>query len=392
MRRCCARPLKVGDEAVVEWRALTVTLIDELAPLVRRRLGVDAAQMPLACVLEGGTWAAGRETGRRRCAAAGRRSRSKATARCSERAAGGRRPASVSSTSDTAPVTVAWMLAYFSTGAFVGLLAGLLGIGGGMTLVPVLAVMFTAQQLAPDHTVHLALGTGMASIMFTSSSSVFTHHRLGGVDWSLVRRMGPGMVLGTLLATALSGWVSQRALALAFAVIVYAGATQILLGRKPSAGRTLPGPPALFGIGSMIGVVCGLVSAGGAFMTVPFMLFCGVAMTTAIGTGAALGVPVAIVGHARLPVEWLARRRSATARTGFRAWPGAVGDRRRKRAYRADRSARRPPHAGGHAASHFWRAALHPRDEDVVDLPLIPALSNSSRAKSSEPRAAGHSR
>jgi uncharacterized membrane protein YfcA len=193
-------------------------------------------------------------------------------------------------------VIVAWMLAYFATGAFVGFLAGLLGIGGGMTLVPVLAAMFTAQQLAPDHAVHLALGTGMASIVFTSSASVRTHHRLGGVDWSLVRRMAPGMVIGTLLATALSGWVPQRALALAFAVIVLAGATQILLGRKPSAGRTLPGTPALVAIGLLIGVVCGLVSAGGAFMTVPFMLFCGVAMTTAIGTGAALGMPVAVIG------------------------------------------------------------------------------------------------
>jgi len=188
------------------------------------------------------------------------------------------------------------MLLYFGTGAFVGFLAGLLGIGGGMTLVPLLAAMFTAQQLAPDHVVHIALGTGMASIVFTSSASVHAHHRLGGVDWSLVRRLGPGMVIGTLLATALSGWVSQRALALAFAVIVYAGATQLLLGRKPSAARTVPGTGALAAIGLAFGVVCGLVSAGGAFLTVPFMLFCGIPMTTAIGTGAALGLPVAFVG------------------------------------------------------------------------------------------------
>jgi uncharacterized membrane protein YfcA len=193
-------------------------------------------------------------------------------------------------------IAAGWWLAYFVTGAFVGFLAGLLGIGGGMTLVPVLAAMFAAQHFAPDHTVHLALGTGMASVMFTSSVSVRTHHRLGGVDWSLVRRMGPAMVTGTLLATALSGWVPQRALALTFAAIVCAGATQILIGRKPAAGSTIPGTPALVAIGLAIGVVCGLVSAGGAFITVPFMLFCGVAMTTAIGTGAALGVPVAVVG------------------------------------------------------------------------------------------------
>ena len=197
---------------------------------------------------------------------------------------------------NTVAVTLAWMLAYFATGAFVGFLAGLLGIGGGMTLVPMLAAMFAAQHFAPDHTVHLALGTGMASVMFTSSASVRTHHRLGGVDWSLVRRMGPAMVAGTLLATALSAWVPQRALALAFAVIVYRRrdpdpARQEAGGRAHAAGT-----PALVAIGLAIGVVCGLVSAGGAFMTVPFMLFCGVAMTTAIGTGAAMGVPVAIVG------------------------------------------------------------------------------------------------
>jgi uncharacterized protein len=198
--------------------------------------------------------------------------------------------------SDTGPMMTAWLLAYVATGAFVGFLAGLLGIGGGMTMVPVLAAMFTAQQFAPSHTVHLALGTGMASIMFTSAASVRAHHQLGGVDWAVVRRLGPGMVAGTLLATALSGWVPQRALALAFAAVVYAGATQILLGRKPSAASTLPRPGVLMAIGVLIGVVCGLVSAGGAFMTVPFMLFCGVAMTTAIGTGAALGMPVAVVG------------------------------------------------------------------------------------------------
>ena len=167
------------------------------------------------------------------------------------------------------------MFGYFATGAFVGFLAGLLGIGGGMTLVPVLAAMFTAQQFAPGHTVYLALGTGMASIMFTSSASVRAHHRLGGIDWSLVRRVGPAMVVGTLLSTTLSGWVPQRALALAFAVVCS--------DRRADRHRRRAG-------------VAGLVSAGGSFMTVPFMLFCGVAMTTAIGTGAALGVPVAAVG------------------------------------------------------------------------------------------------
>jgi uncharacterized membrane protein YfcA len=184
---------------------------------------------------------------------------------------------------------MAWFAIYVAAGAFVGVLAGLLGIGGGMTLVPVLAALFTAQQFAPDHIVHLALGTAMASIVFTSASSVREHWRLGGVDLAIVRQMAPGMVTGSLFSTLAAGWIAQRHLALAFAVIVYAGATQMILNRKPSAARPLPGAVPLFGAGLLIGTICGLVSAGGAFLTVPFMLWCGVPLRSAIGTAALLG-------------------------------------------------------------------------------------------------------
>ena len=189
-----------------------------------------------------------------------------------------------------------WLVAYAASGAIVGFLAGLLGIGGGMTLVPILSALFVAQAMTPDHSVHLALGTAMASIMFTSTAAVREHHRHAAVDWQVVKRMVPGMLLGALLATVASGWIPQRALALAFAVIVYAGATQILLGTKPGAHATMPGPVVVFAVGTVIGIIAGLVSAGGTFLTVPFMLYCGVRMHTAIGTGAAIGIPVALIG------------------------------------------------------------------------------------------------
>ena len=189
-----------------------------------------------------------------------------------------------------------WYGAYAVCGAVIGFLAGLLGIGGGMTLVPILAALYVAQSFTPDHTVHLALGTAMASIVFTSTASVREHHRHAAVDWDVVKKMVPGMLLGALLATITSGWIPQRALAIAFAVIVYAGATQIFLGTKPGAHASMPGPLAVFGVGTIIGVIAGLVSAGGTFLTVPFMLFCGVRMHTAIGTGAAIGIPVAVIG------------------------------------------------------------------------------------------------
>ncbi len=189
-----------------------------------------------------------------------------------------------------------WIAAYVALGAIIGFFAGLLGIGGGMTMVPILAAMFAAQSLSPEHGLHLALGTAMAGILFTSSSSVREHHKHGGVDWGIVKRLGPAMAAGTLMSAVASGWLPQRALALAFAVIVYGGATQIWLGRKPSAGRGLPGTAGLWLVGLVIGMVSGLVSAGGTFLSMPFMLWCGVPMRTAIGTGAALGLPVALLG------------------------------------------------------------------------------------------------
>ena len=189
-----------------------------------------------------------------------------------------------------------WLVTYALTGALVGFLAGLLGIGGGMTLVPILAALFTAQSLTTDYNVHLALATAMASAAFTSSASVREHDKHGAVDWSVVKRMVPGMMTGSLLSTFASGWMSQRALAMAFASIVYCAATQMLLGKKPNAARTLPSTLPMFLVGMFIGILSGLVSAGGTFLVMPVMLFCGIAMHTAIGTGAAIGIPVTLIG------------------------------------------------------------------------------------------------
>ena len=189
-----------------------------------------------------------------------------------------------------------WFGAYVLAGAFVGVLAGLLGIGGGMTLVPVMAALFAAQHFAPDHIVHMALATCMASIAFTSGSSVREHLKFDGVDFNIVKRMTPGLVIGSLLATSVSAWIPQRHLALSFAVIVFFGATQILLNKKPKAARSLPSAGPLFFVGLVIGIIAGLVSAGGAFLTIPFMLWCGVPMKKTIGTGAMMGIPLAVVG------------------------------------------------------------------------------------------------
>src|SRR3954463_3186356 len=96
-------------------------------------------------------------------------------------------------------VMTEWV-AYLGTGALVGFAAGLLGIGGGVVMVPLLVWTFTSQGLPTEHVVHLAIGTGLAAMVFTSISSMRAHHARGAVDWPIARAMSPGMLTGSVVA------------------------------------------------------------------------------------------------------------------------------------------------------------------------------------------------
>ncbi|MBL8527152.1 MAG: sulfite exporter TauE/SafE family protein [Burkholderiales bacterium] len=202
---------------------------------------------------------------------------------------------------------------YLALGAFAGLLAGLLGIGGGLVQVPLLVFLFSLQQFAPEHVLHLALGTAMASILFTAASSTWAHHGHGAVNWGIVRRMAPGIACGVAVAAIIAGQLQTRYLAIFFTAFVYVAATQLILNLRPKASRTLPGAGGMFTAGALIGGISSLVAAGGALLSVPWMAWCNVRLHEAIGTAAAIGFPIAIAGtvgyvangwgEARLP-EW----------------------------------------------------------------------------------------
>ncbi len=196
---------------------------------------------------------------------------------------------------DGIPVTLWWLL-YPLLGMFGGFVAGLFGVGGGMTLVPFLYMIFAAQGFPQEHLMHLSLGTSMATIVLTSLSSMRAHHAHGAVDWAIVRAMAPGLVLGTLGGSLVAGWVPTRPLAAAFVCIVYYAAAQMVLDVRPKPQRGLPGATGLFAAGGAIGIVSSLVAAGGGFLSVPFMILCNVAMHTAVGTSAAMGFPIALAG------------------------------------------------------------------------------------------------
>ena len=177
----------------------------------------------------------------------------------------------------------------------VGFLAGLLGVGGGMMMVPVLSWLLAQRGVPAGPAVKIAIATSMATILFTSLSSVRAHHQLGTVRWDIVRGLAPGIVIGGLAAGAGAFALLQgQALALVFASFIGYSALQMLMNKQPAPHHAMPGPVGQAGVGAGIGFVSGLLGAGGAFLSVPFMIWCNVPPRQAAGTSAALGFPIAL--------------------------------------------------------------------------------------------------
>jgi uncharacterized membrane protein YfcA len=181
-------------------------------------------------------------------------------------------------------------------GTVIGFAAGLLGIGGGMLLVPFMTMILTAKDFPEEHIVHIAIATSLATIMFTSLSSVRAHHARRAVVWRIVKMLVPGILVGSWIGPWIGAQMSATGLALFFAVFVAFSATQMLIDKKPAPTRDLPKALGMFGAGGVIGILSGLVGAGGGFISVPFMTWCNVKIHNAVATSAALGFPIALAG------------------------------------------------------------------------------------------------
>lgn len=185
---------------------------------------------------------------------------------------------------------------YLLLGAVAGVLAGLLGIGGGLVIVPMLVFVLPGQGIAPEVLMHLALGTSMATIVFTSVSSLMAHHRRGAVAWEVFWRIIPGIFTGTFLGTCVASRMPTDLLRGIFVVFLYYVSFQMVANRKPKPSRELPGNRGLFAAGCGIGSVSSLVGIGGGTLSVPFLVWCNQKMHRAIGTSSAIGLPIAIAG------------------------------------------------------------------------------------------------
>jgi len=196
-------------------------------------------------------------------------------------------------------------------GSVVGLLAGLLGVGGGLIIVPVLVTIFISQGIDSQITMHLALGTSLASILITSISSVLSHHKKHAVVWHQVFKLSPGILFGAWCGGILASQLNSAVLKPLFAIFELLVAAYMLYGNKPKAHYTTPSLLNFNLSGSIIGFISSIVGIGGGTMSVPWLMWHGNSIHKAIATSAAIGFPIALAGsisylysgwqYARLP-------------------------------------------------------------------------------------------
>lgn len=210
-------------------------------------------------------------------------------------------------------------------GSFAGVLAGLLGVGGGLVIVPMINYAFAFQGLTGEHTHHMALGTSLATIMFTSVSSFMTHHRNKAVIWQIVKYITPGILIGTFLGGKVAAHLPTNLLKGFFVVFLLYVGTQMLLNIKPKASREVPGLAGNSIAGGVIGLVSSFVGIGGGTLSVPYMTWCNIPMHKAIGTSAAIGFPIAVAGALSYAVNGVGVAGLPGPHVGFIYIPALLG-------------------------------------------------------------------
>lgn len=216
-------------------------------------------------------------------------------------------------------------LIYLVLGAVAGFLAGLFGIGGGLVIVAVLVMAFSALGFSQEVLVHLAVGTSLATIIPTSISSSLAHHRKQGVKWAWVKIITLGLALGALVGAWTASLLSGLALQAIIGVFVILVAIQMLLKLEPKPRATEPHRLVLASAGGFIGWASTIFGIGGGTLSVPFLTWCNASMRQAVGTSAALGFPIALFGA--LGNVWAGWQHPELPEltTGYVYWPALIG-------------------------------------------------------------------
>lgn len=186
------------------------------------------------------------------------------------------------------------LLLYFLLGVIAGFVGGLFGLGGGVVIVPLLILSFTAQGFSSDVLTHMAIGTSLATIVVTSVSAAWVHHKRESVLWHTFFRLAPGICVGAVLGGLVAAKLSGQLLQLVFGFLMMAVSVQVSVGIKPGPHRELPGAAGLASAGSVFGLCSALFGIGGGSLTTPYLLWCNVPVHKAIATSAVCGLPIGL--------------------------------------------------------------------------------------------------
>lgn len=189
------------------------------------------------------------------------------------------------------------LLIYSVIGAIAGLLAGLLGISGGVVTIPLLLWTFTALDFPQENLMQLVIGTSLAAMAFNALSSTWSHHARGTVLWGVVRKFLPGLLLGCLAGALIARFLPDEVLQMSFGIFGCLLALSFFRKMKPHTGEhKLPKGPALGFIGLGIGIISSILGIGGGVISVPTLMAFKVNFPKAVGTSAATGLFISIVG------------------------------------------------------------------------------------------------
>lgn len=192
------------------------------------------------------------------------------------------------------------ILYYLTAGAFAGILAGLFGIGGGLIIVPILIYIFTAQGLPEAALTHICVGTSLATIIVTSISSLRAHNSKGAVNWTIWKRMTPGLIIGSLIGAGVASVIHGNSLKAIIGVGAFLVGLNMLFMKNKALDEDdlsrLPSPVGQFSLGAFIGIVSAIFGIGGGTLTVPFLSYFGLKIKNAVGTSAACGLPISVAG------------------------------------------------------------------------------------------------
>lgn len=216
-------------------------------------------------------------------------------------------------------------IAYLGVGAVAGVMAGLLGIGGGLVIVPVLVFLFRHQGMDESIVMHLAIGSSLATIVVTSIGSIRAHHGRGAVNWAVVKSLTPGIVAGALIGALVADMLDTLWLQRIFGFFVISVAIQLLSAKPVIEHRDLPSGSGMFAAGGVIGGISSLVGIGGGSLTVPFLVWHRVPMVGAVGTSSACGLPIAIAGALGFFVTGFGHSALPPGATGYLYWPAIFG-------------------------------------------------------------------